>query len=155
MSKIEEFRNYLRIDKTRLDDELVEQPQLFFEVSEQYTEAVAHRDAMKAQVESVYASLDGSYRSGEKSTEGAIKSQIINSEHWRAANDDFLQAKKWADQWGVLKDSFNQRSEMLKSLCKLYATNYFETRAIMGNADTNEMAYEARKQKMSAKRRTV
>ena len=60
--KIEEFRQYLTIDKLALDDEVVRQPSLFYEVSEAYVEAVAVRDDCKEALASVDDELDSSVR---------------------------------------------------------------------------------------------
>ena len=59
---IEEFRNYLRIDKHQLDDELEAQSEMLFKISEASVQASAHRDMLKEQLATVDAELDGKHR---------------------------------------------------------------------------------------------
>ncbi|WP_201785647.1 hypothetical protein, partial [Streptococcus agalactiae] len=54
---IRSFKNRLRIDKNDLDNELVEQSHLFFEVSERLTWAKAERDEVKRECDELAGEL--------------------------------------------------------------------------------------------------
>src|SRR5258707_13843885 len=105
---IENLRNYLEIDKHSLDDELVKQPSLFFDVSDAYVEAVAECDSCKEELATVDAELDGAVRlrlehGDKKVTEAAVKHAIQTDEKHGAAFDTFILAKVRADKLKALK----------------------------------------------------
>jgi hypothetical protein len=151
---IDEFRKYLKIDKQALDDEVMQQPSLFFEVSEAYTLAVAERDALKEELALVDGSLFGGYRKQDpKATDTLIKSKISIEKGHRAAFTEYLEAKEYADKLGALKDAFNQRSEMLKALGRLYASNYFEQMALKPTQSTDAMVYRRQRERLTLQRK--
>jgi len=62
MINIKELKGYLVINKASLDDELVQQSGLFFNVGEAYIEAVDQRDALKEDLGIIEAELDSEIR---------------------------------------------------------------------------------------------
>lgn len=151
---IDEFRKYLKIDKQALDDEVMQQPALYFQVSEAYAIAVAERDALKEEVAMVDASLYGKYRKSDpKATDTAIKSRISIEDGHQRAFSEYIEAKEYADKLGALKDAFNQRSEMLKALGRLYASNYFEQMALKPTQSTDAMVYRRQRERLTLQRK--
>jgi len=150
---IDEFENYLAIDKQALDDEVMQQPALFFQVSEAYAQAIAERDALKEELAGIDAGLYHTIKAkNEKSTDTFIKSKVqITADHQKAFTE-YLEAKEHADKLGHLKDAFFQRSEMLKALGRLYASNYFEQTALKPTQSTDAMVYQRRRLKLAEKR---
>ena len=150
-----EFRKYLVIDKHTLDDEIVRQPTLFEKVSDACVEAIAERDALKEELASVDAKLDGEIRaklSAEKATEGQIKSRIqVNNRHV-VAMEHYLHAKQVADQFNVLKEAFEQRNFMLRKLVDLYTSNYFESSSVRSTAQEDRLVYERRRAKLGERK---
>jgi hypothetical protein len=150
---IDEFRKYLKIDKQALDDEVMQQPALFFEVSEAYVQAVAERDALKEELAVTDADLYQAVKgSNEKSTDTFIKSKVQAASDHQKAFTEWLEAKEYADRLGALKDAFFQRSEMLKALGRLYASNYFEQAALKPTQTTDAMVYQRRRERLALNR---
>jgi DNA-directed RNA polymerase subunit L len=150
---IDEFRKYLKIDKQALDDEVMQQPSLFFEVSEAYTLAVAERDALKEELNVTDAKYFLNHRrSDPKATDTAIKNRVSIENGHQQAFTEYLEAKEYADKLSALKDAFNQRSEMLKALGRLYASNYFEQMALKPTQSTDAMVYQQRRKRLAIQR---
>lgn len=155
---IEEFKRYLVIDKRALDDDVIQQPSLFERVSDALAEANAERDAMKEQLTTVDAELDikvreEAERKSIKATESNIKSRIQTDRSHQLAFKQWLKTKERSDKLFALKESFQQRSESLKNLCKLYVANYFEDSSLRGNSATDEVAYHERRKRLGEARR--
>jgi predicted nucleic acid-binding Zn-ribbon protein len=151
---IEEFRQYLKIDKSSLDDEVVQQPSLFYEVSESCAEASAERDALKEQLAVVDADLDKKIRSkNEKGTEAQIKNQIQAHPDHQKAFAEWLDAKLLADKLTALKDAFKDRSFMIRELGSLFVSNYFEEGAVRTTAAQNHDVYALRRARLAAARK--
>jgi hypothetical protein len=150
---IDEFKKYLRIDKQALDDEVMQQPGLFFEVSEAYAQAVAERDALKEELNVMDGRLYVGYKGLDpKSTDTAIKSRINADPKHQQAFTEWLEAKEHADRLAALKDSFFQRSEMLKTLGRLHASNYFEQTSVRSTQSTDAMVYQRRRERLALQR---
>lgn len=153
--KIAEFREYLKINKQHLDDEVIQQPSLFYEVSEAFALAAAERDALKDRIATIDAELDAEIRTtlgDAKVTEAMVKNKVqANSKH-ETAFEEWLKAKENADLLGALKEAFQQRSYMLRDLCTLHATGYFEQSAIRSDASMDATVYKHRRQRLAAGR---
>lgn len=150
---IEEFKGYLKIDKSALDDEIIQQPQLFFEVSEAYVEAVAVRDSKKEELAQIDAELDAKYRNSlEKATEGTIKAKIQTDKKHGTAFTAYINAKELADSLLALKEAFQQRGYMLRDLVSLHTANYYETSSARGTGQTEDFAYHRRRERLAAAR---
>ncbi len=153
MIDINEFRNYLKIDKGSLDTELMHQPELLYQVSESYAEANAHRDAMKEALAMADAGLDARVREQFKATtEAQVKSKIQIDEQHASRFSLYLEAKFAADQLAALKESFTQRGYMLRDLCQLYTTGYFEANAVRSDANSDAVAYKKRRERIALAR---
>ena len=157
MFNITEFREYLRIDKSALDDELIEQSMLLFQVSEAFVEAAAHRDTCKEQAALIDAQLDSKIRddaekSDTKTTEGDVKAQIQSHPKHEKAFKAFLTAKREADVLSALKEAFQQRGYMLRDMCSLYVANYYEQNAVRGTDVTERVSYSKRREQLAAAR---
>lgn len=152
---INEFRAYLSIDKSSLDDEVIRQPSLFFEVSEAYVEAAAERDYAKEDLANIDAVLDSSIRkklSDKKPTEGAVKGLVQCSEEHSKAMRVYLEAKQLADKFAVLKDAFQQRSYMLRDLVSLHTSNYFQDSSVKITLQQDKSVYTQRRARLAMAR---
>jgi hypothetical protein len=153
MVDVDEFKKYLRIDKQALDDEVMQQPELFFQVSEAYAQAVAERDAIKEELNAIDAKLFANQRGSDpKATDTAIKSRVTIAQSHQLAFTEWLEAKEYADRLAALKDSFFQRSEMLKTLGRLHASNYFEQTSVRATQSTDAMVYERQRKRLALQR---
>lgn len=118
------LRGQLVIDPDDLHSGLVEQPDLFYHVSESFAKAVSKRDEQKLQLEELTAELDQQLRRAyaqrqEKSTEASIQNALRGMPKIRTAEREFLKARLDADMWQALKEAFQQRSFMLRELVSL------------------------------------
>lgn len=151
---IENLRTWLEIDKHNLDDELVKQPSLFFDVSEAYEEAVAERDACKEELATIDAELDGIIRAklGDEATEAMVKHGIQSHARHAEAFDTYILAKTRAGKLQALKESFHQRNYMLRELANLYVSSYYEASSVQGTSKTDKAAYDRQREKLAEAR---
>lgn len=141
---LNELHKHLEIDKSALDDEVIRQPSLFYMVCEQLVEASADRDAAKEHLATVDAELDAHFRAlPTKTTDKGVLSQVQTSKKHQDAFDDWLAAKTHADKLQVLKDSFQQRSYMLRDLVSLYTANYYQDASIQPSKAQEASQYAA------------
>lgn len=153
MKFFDEFKKQLEIDKLSLDDEIINQPQLFCEVSEKYAEAISIRDALKEELAVIDASVDSELRkNSEKITEPRIKSRILLDKRHTVAFAKYLNAKLEADMLGVLKDSYEQRSDALKRLANLYVANYYDNSSIQATSSQDKAVYSQRRRILAKER---
>ena len=151
---IEQLKKFLEIDKLSLDDEIIRQPSLFYQVSEAYVEAVGERDTLKEQLASTDAEIDGEIRSNAKTriTDTAVKNLVQCDADHEKAFKAYITAKVKADQLGALKEAFQQRGYMLRDLASLYVANYFDHSSIQGTSSQDKTIYEARRRTLAEAR---
>jgi hypothetical protein len=132
MSRYQDLRAELFIDKNALDDELVEQPQLFMEVSALLAKAISRRDLAREEQKQIDARLDPEIRSrlGEEK-EGRITNAMIEAEleahpDHIAAREAYKKASAEVAKLEGLQEAFRQRSFMLRELVSLYVANYYD-----------------------------
>jgi hypothetical protein len=149
----------ITIDRDALDDELVMQPQLLWQVSEAYTDAVSRADQAKEALAvsqskvSLRIRRDLS-RKGEKATENIITAKINTDEEYQAAIEEHLTAKNEAEKLRGLKEAYLQRGFVLKDLCALYVAGYFGETTVRGaNVETVRRDEYARNRVQLAKNR--
>lgn len=157
MIKIDEFREYLKFDKLALDDALKEQPSLLFEVSEAYEAAIAKRDELKDRLAVTEAQLDMDMREDfeahkEKFTEGQIKSLIQRDPSRRDAYVRYVEAREQAGQLSALRDAFKERGYMLREMCSLFVSNYFEQASSRPTANTDATVYRTQRARLANNR---
>ena len=144
---MEDLRPRLQLDKHALDDELIQQASMLHSVSEAYEEAMAERDDLKEKLATVDAELDQSIRDdaeehNEKLTEGTIKAKIQADVEHKKAYFLFASAKLKAGKLQALKDAFKERGYMLRELCSLYLSNYFEHNSVKPTQITENASYK-------------
>ena len=136
---LREFREYLKIDKTGLEEAMAQQADLFFRVSEEYELAVSLREEAKEKLATVDSDLGINLRGSdkkEKPTEGQIKDMVQSHTRHRAAHEHWANCRRRAARLLSLKEAFQERGRMLRDLGNLYATGYFTTIASKGAAST-------------------
>lgn len=150
---VTDLHRQLEIDKTALDDEVIRQPSLFYMVSEQLIEASADRDAAKEELATVDAELDAKWRkklnTGTKVTDKTVQSHVQTDPKHADAFSAYLEAKAKADKLLVLKESFQQRSYMLRDLVSLYTANYYEDASIRPSRAQEASQYSANRVRIS------
>lgn len=158
MDDYQELKKALAIDKYSLDDEIIRQPSLFFMVAEAHTTAAAMRDALKEKLAQLDASLYGKIRiklenEGSKFTEAYIKNEIEIAPKRVKASRAYLESKEQTDKLLALKEAFAQRNYMIRDLCNLYVTGYFESNSIKQNTEMKDVSYSIRKGKINEVRK--
>src|SRR5258707_11639907 len=143
---LEELKQYLKINKFALDDELVGQASVFYKVGEMFAEATAKRDAQKEHLATIAAELEQNVRTrlGDKATEGKVKSLVLLEEEHIAETQAYLEAKAEADKLFALKEAFQQRGYMLRDLAQLFVANYYSRDSVRPTAKTDEAVYRVR-----------
>lgn len=120
----------LVIDKHWLDTEVMEQPVLYHEVADQAAVCASYRDKAKKGLAETEAKVGASLRlkhkkAGDKLTEREVAEKVLHSEEYREAYKQFLRYKLLTDRWGALRESFDQRENMLRVLESLISANYY------------------------------
>jgi hypothetical protein len=151
---VDEFREYLQINKHGLDIELSHQPTLLAKVTEEYEAALAKRDMLKDNLAICEANLDITFRRQLKEfTEPKIKSLIISDKLRHQAYSDYHRARLRAGELLALKEGFIARGYMLRELCGLFQANYFERNSSRPTPDTDAVTYQANKAALAAARK--
>ncbi|AFV81305.1 hypothetical protein F862_gp073 [Vibrio phage vB_VpaS_MAR10] len=123
---IRSFKGRLRIDKNDLDNELVEQSHLFFEVSERLTWAKAERDEIKRECDELAGEIkaeifaDNPKMADTKAT-ALVKKDADFIERYREKTE----ADRIVGAWEALVEAFKSRGYMLRQLADLYVANYY------------------------------
>lgn len=136
------LRANIAIDKDNLDTNVAEQPELYLEISEQYSLATSRRDKARSNVARTDSELAFSLRpqlakAGIKDTKDNMSDAILLHERHIAAQQEMDTAQRVVDQWGDLKYSFEQRMRMLREMVQLFATSYFTTRSMGSTREEN------------------
>ena len=125
----------LLINKLQLDKELVEQATKFYEVSEECAVASSLRDAAYDTVKTTDAQLYFDIRkeleeSSTKATEAMVANLVLKHPDHKVAVAEHLAKKLKADELSAMKESFSQRSFMIRDLVSLFIAGYYTDSAI-------------------------
>lgn len=121
----------IRIDKTVLEDECLEQPSLYMYYSEKYAEALETKETAKQRVELVYAQTESKIRKDWKlyfekqPTEPAIKGEVLQDPYYRKAQNLSNKANKTANVLKGIVTSFDHRKKALENVISLRVTGYY------------------------------
>jgi hypothetical protein len=150
----------LLINKLQLDKELVEQATKFYEVSEECAIAASLRDAAYDAVKTTDAQLYFDIRkeleeNGTKATEAMVANLVLKHPDHQVAVTDHLTKKLKADELSAMKESFSQRSFMLRDLVSLFIAGYYTDSAITNttsNSSKSEVDLVVRRDVLNEKR---
>ena len=156
---IEYYVNELAIDKFNLDDCIEKQAGLFNEIAVSLAEAISHRDYLKKDYEDVQAEVAAEVRheakeAAKKMTDKAVTECVAEDKDVKTAYSDLLSAKRDVDLWAAVKESFLQRSYMIKELAQLYIAGYFADKTFVSAEYVGEeiAVQDARKKAAGARR---
>jgi hypothetical protein len=139
--EFDELRALIVIDRDNLDQNAIDQPDLYFRVSEQATFAVSRRDEFEFKLQQQIAEVDKAVRKryaksdDKKPAETAIKTEIERDPSVMEMREEFLGLAREVARWNALRSSFDQRRDMLKVTAQLYASNYFTRSGVEGVRD--------------------
>lgn len=120
----------IKIDKNALDDNAVEQPELFFRCAEQLELAISRRDRLKYDLDLLTAKIDCDIRARyekqeKKFTEKSVSSEVEADVDIIDLKRKLLDAGQDVGKWRALREALEQRRDMLKVEANLYVGNYF------------------------------
>jgi len=120
-SKREELKSCLAIDEDDFDRCIMQHPQLFFSAADELALAIADRDAAKLRLEELTAQVDKdirdeAIRSEQKLTEVMIQRQLTLVPVIQDATREYADKRLLADRWLALKESFKERSWIIREL---------------------------------------
>lgn len=154
---LEMLREQLQIDRDDLDTGLVEQPDLYYHVAEAFVLAVAKRDEAKLDLEQATADLDKQFREAaaeadppEKLTEAAITRKLASAPRIQTLERGLLRLRVEADKWQALKESFQQRSFMLRELVAIFVRRMGDVSLEHGNVGARRDLISAQAEKNHA-----
>ncbi len=157
---LEEARDLLTIDKHRLDDVCLTHANTFDDVADRHAQAVGDRDYAKDELSKVYAEVVSDLRKeaakkDKKVTEKSLEAAAHLDDDHIKANEAYLEAKLEADRWSIKKDSFLQRSSMIKRLCDLHQSGYYTSRSVDSVTEKGEdLTADKGRKGMSEKRKS-
>ncbi len=157
------FESMLRIDKHALDDELIEQPQYYSDVSQKLATCISYRDEAKDHLEGIRAMLDQRVRSevaddAKKPPETAIASMVVQQPEYQKAKDSLAAWTDRYNRWMGLKEAIIQRGYALKDLVALFVADYFARNSAGGDgsrlrtADAEQVKADLREVRKERKR---
>lgn len=144
---INEAKELLVIDKNSLDEECIKHSNIFLEVGRECAEAISLRDEAKEKKEEVWAKEFIKIKQGGKISDQQAKSMADSSDEYQNSLRDFLNKKRKADDWTIIKESWQYRAAMLKYLCELYISGFYGVIAI-----SKEDKYEKMKERLNKER---
>jgi hypothetical protein len=139
---LEEAKRGLQIRRNSLDTECERLPEIFWEVSKEYSNAVDTRDTLKHDAEKMWGQLYITFKKTKVSDKTA-ESMADSAEEYHTLFKDFLFAKKIAEDWNSMKEAYEKKTVMLREMCGLIASGYYSNITIKEPA--KDQLYEARK----------
>lgn len=148
MITIQEAKSLLKIDKNDLDEECIKHSDIYLEVGQMCAEAISRRDEKKELKEEAWAKEFIGIKSNTKVSDQQAKSMADYSDNYKEALREFLDAKKEAEEWIVIKEAWTARAAMLKYLCELYISGFYGV-----NVKVKSDKYEEIKEKINKERK--
>jgi hypothetical protein len=129
----ETLRDKVAFDRDALDDAIEEQSGLFLEASDAVANAMSLRDEAKSLMDQESARACDRARKGEdKKTEAAVKESAQLDKKYLLAEAQYRHAKLAADLATSVRESFDMRGKMLKEMCQLYISGYYQASGVGG-----------------------
>jgi hypothetical protein len=137
----------LQISEHTLETNCVHQPTLYFEIAQLVTAARTEKANIKQELKEKEAEVSNDIRhsaatAGERITVGEVNDQVALDRAIVALNRKLLAADEKLGKLEALKESYQQRKDMLRELVQLYMSNYFADPARSGEARTRDAATE-------------
>jgi hypothetical protein len=162
-----DYETQLLIDPDAVDEAIMRQAQTFNDVAERHVEAISRRDDYDDRLKRTEARAEMAIRqkldeTGDKYTEATVKARKLLDKDVREATRRLREAEREAALWGILKESFHQRSHMLGHMAKLYEAGYFQKASVSGRSarklqsdayEGNRAALAEQRKQMSEQRR--
>lgn len=124
-----DFRDQLKIDKSAMDNELVKQPQLVYEVGRSYALAVSKRDSAKNDLKRTSVRVADEIKDDEKvSATEAAKRIVLKAEYMKGEAGLRILDRR-VHEWDALRSAVNAKGFALRELADLLTRDMMETGA--------------------------
>lgn len=150
MSDLATFRDMLRINKHRLDDELEIQADVMDRISSRIAALNSQKDEAENDLKLCEAKLfrelkDNDEKITDKAADSAVKRDPERARAWTRAND----AEALLRQWQGLYEAWKARGFSINKLCDLYAAQYFtkDSHSISSRSDRRRGEEAAREER--------
>lgn len=155
---MEDVLHLLVIDEERLDEEISRQAELFMEFARRWVQAEYKAMVLDMDLERYAAELrrrlrEELGRDGKKVTEGMLEDYVLSDEGHIELKRELLEAKREAKFWGVVKDAFKQKKDMLEA--KVNQLMVFGSTKERIRLESDEEAKEIRRKLRSVIRRKL
>jgi len=127
-----QYLKQLKINRYKLDRELVRQPQLYMEwalkaadAAKETAEAKHEYEVIKAEIEKKIRLRPHKYKLDDKPTEGAIKAALVTSSKVKDSYAKYVEAQYNERILNDAKTAFVQRRKMLENLTQLNIQLHF------------------------------
>lgn len=119
----------LMIEVLKIEEEVTKQPALYHYYGEKWVDACKLRDAVKIEVEEVYAQRESFYRrklskKSDKVTEAMIKAKVYQDELYKKVQEKYLDIKYEAEQLGIIKEALKQKKDMIEVYAHLVTSSF-------------------------------
>lgn len=113
------YRNWLLIDRNKMDEMVANQPGNLADVSEKLAYAESRRDEKKEQLKTVDAEVRLALveSAEQKETEKLLDARVQVSPEHAAAFKTLLAAEREVGEWQALRDAWKDRSYMVREMC--------------------------------------
>ena len=126
------YEEDIKINKYKLDEELVKQPQLYLHWAEQHAEAVAERDEKRVELDLIRAEIDGNIRESpedwgydKKPSEAAITNLILQESKYRDVQSELIEATKNVNIMSAAMTAMNDKKKALEGLVTLLVAGIY------------------------------
>lgn len=126
METLATFRNMLRIDRHRLDEELEIQSEIMDRLSQRVISLNTKQLEAKEELSRTEARLTLDVDDGStKMTAAQVAATVKRHSDRRRAFQLYSEARHEYEEWEALRDAWKGRGFALKTLADLYTSNYF------------------------------
>lgn len=126
MATLDQYRNMLRPNKHRLDDELEMHSEMHEQIGREVTKLAARVRDAEATLKKTEARIADDYREdGEKLSVEAVKAKVLRHRDRQEAWDRLQRAIVDHAEWEGLLDAWKTRGFNIRDLCSLYVASYF------------------------------
>lgn len=149
------LENRLEINMDKLDQEIIDQPELYRRAATRAAVIGDQRDQLKEELQRLEAQKNLDFRTqleegGKKFTEAVVSNLVREDGEVAALREELRKKNSELDLAVVLKDSFIQKSHMLRNLVDLTVCGWMQSTGF--TRSTSEPGYDAHRRALSRKR---
>lgn len=160
-----EFKDKIKLNKDYLDDNSIEQPELYNETANAWAQAVLERDRAKERMTVSKAECEDEVRKNPAAfgwtdvkppTVGWFENKALLHPKYRAAVEEHLLAAYNVNILAGGKETLDHRGKQLEVLSKLYTGSYFSSRPKeMGREAIAEASRKAQQEHLAKSSRLI